>query len=258
MINIHPSGRLGNLMFQYALARIIADDKDYATDLELPFKNAKMSKGKRVRTPLDKFTGHRIDLKNILADKSHRRIFLHGFFQRVEYYEPYKEKIRKWFAINEDYRKPGENDLVIHVRGGDLYKRHGNSQHTPLPFSYYKGIIESMDYEKLYIVTERKDDIIVQRIHKAYDSEIISQSIMQDYYFMLHARHLVLSVCTIAWWAGWLGEATVHFPLTGYWHPDSVRSDINLRVYSNRYIYYDLGIQDNWSASEEQIKELLI
>lgn len=257
MINIHPKGRLGNLMFQYALGRIIAEHKDYAMDMELPFDNAKKLSGKHVRTPVDKLTEHRIDLQAILADKSHRRIFLQGFFQRVEYYEPYKEQIREWFKIKENYRKPGFNDLVLHVRGGDLYNKGGNTQHTPLPYSYYKQVIDLVPYNKLFIVTERPEDIVVQKIHKEHKSEIISQTVEKDYYFMLHARHLALSICTIAWWAGWLGEATVHFPLTGYWHPSSIRNEINLLVDGNRYKYYDLGVQDHWYASDEQIKELL-
>lgn len=257
MINIHPKGRLGNLMFQYALSRIIAEDKDYATDMELPFENAKILSGKHVSKPVEKLTGHDVGLKGLLRDKSHRRIFLQGFFQRVEYYEPYQDKIKEWFKIKENYRKPGDKDLVVHVRGGDLYNKGGNAQHTPLPYNHYKQIIETVSYENLFIVTERPNDLVVQKIHKEHKSEIISQNVLQDYYFMLHAKHLVLSVCTIAWWAGWLGEATVHFPLTGFWHPHSVRDEINLRVYSNRYIYYDLGVQDNWTASDEQIENLL-
>lgn len=258
MINIHPSGRLGNLMFQYALARIIAEQKDYATDLELPFKNATMSRGKAIKSPVEKLTGHYVDLKGILEDKSNRRIFLHGFFQQIELYTYHKDKIRTWFAIDDRFRKPDDNDLVMHVRGGDLYNKNGNAQHTPCPYSYYKNIIDETKYDKLYIVTEREDDLVVQRIAKDYDLTVISQTIMEDYYFMYHAKKLVLSVCTIAWWAGWLGKAeVVHFPMIGYWHPKSERNEIKLQVNETRYEYHDLGVQDNWSASDEQIKELL-
>lgn len=245
-------------MFQYCLARIIAEQKDYATDMELPFKNAKVSRGKVIKSPVEKLTGHKINLKGILEDKSNRRIFLQGFFQQLEYYVFHKDKIRTWFAIEEKYRKPGENDLVIHVRGGDLYKKGGNVQHTPCPVSYYREIIESTKYDKLYIVTERTDDVVVQKIAKQYKTSIISQSVIEDYYFMYHAKNLVLSVCTIAWWAAWIGKAeTVHFPLIGFWHPLSERKEIMLRVDDPRYIYHELGVQDNWTATEEQIQNLL-
>jgi hypothetical protein len=258
MINIHPKGRLGNQMFQYCLARIISEQLDYATDMELPFKNAKILKGKIVKSPVEQLNGHEIDLKGVLSNKKNRRIYLNGYFQQYEYYKDYKKEIQKWFEITEGYKKPGINDLVVHVRGGDLYNKGGNTQHTPCPLSYYTSIIQQTYYRRLFIVTENPDDIIVQAIQKRHSCKIISQSVIEDYYFMFHATKLVLSVCTIAWWAGWLGNATeVHYPLLGYWHHDSVRNEINLRVSEQRYIYYDLGVQDNWQASDEQIENLL-
>ena len=258
MINIHPKGRLGNQMFQYCLARIIAEQLDYATDMELPFENAKILKGKIVKAPVEQLVGHEIDLKGILSNTKDRRIYLNGYFQRVEYYKQYKNEIQKWFEITENYRKPSENDLVIHVRGGDLYNKGANTQHVPCPVSYYREIIEKTDYDKLYIVTEKADDMIAQSIRERYYAEIISQSVLEDYYFMFHSTRLVLSVCTIAWWAGWLGNAKeVHCPQIGYWHPDSVRNEIDLIVKEDRYIYHDLGVQDNWKVTDIQIETLL-
>lgn len=258
MINIHPKGRLGNQMFQYCLARILAERLGYATDMDLPFNNAKKSKGRIIKTPVERLSGHKINLKQILNNDQHRRIFLNGYFQRYEYYKSHKNDIWVWFHIKEHYKKPGANDLVIHVRGGDLYNKGANTQHVPCPLSYYTSIIDQAYYNKLYIVTEKPDDIIVQAIKKRHLCKIISQSVMEDYYFMLHATKLVLSVCTIAWWAGWLGKAKeVHYPQIGYWHPNSVRNEIDLIVDEERYVYHDLGIQDNWEATGEQIEKLL-
>ena len=78
MINTHPKGRLGNQMFQYCLARIISDKLDYAIDMNLPFDNAKMLKGKIVKAPVEQLSGHEIDLKGILNNKKDRRIYLNG------------------------------------------------------------------------------------------------------------------------------------------------------------------------------------
>ncbi len=259
MVNIHPKGRLGNLMFQYALSRIISERMDYATDMDLPFDNAKMLRGRICKGSVQKLTGHTIDLKAIFDNKKDRRIFLQGYFQQLRYYAYHKEEIKQWFHIKENYRKPGMGDLVIHVRGGDLYRKGCNIQHVPCPYSYYKSIIDKSEYDKLFIVTERPDDIIVQKIHVNYKSEIISQSVLEDYYFMLHASKLVMSVCTIVWWAAWLGKAKeVHFPLLGFWHPESVRKDIDLIVKDNKYIYHDLGVMDHWNASDEQIEKLIL
>ncbi len=79
-----------------------------------------------------------------------------------------------------------------------------------------------------------------------------------DYYFMLHASKLVLSASTLAWWAGWLGSAKeVHFPQIGFWHPESIRTDVDLMVNENRYVYHDLGVKDDWLATDKEIEQLL-
>ena len=144
------------------------------------------------------------------------------------------------------------------MRGGDLYNKSVHPQLVPCPLSYYRDVIEKTDYDKLYIVTEKANDTIAQAIKERYYAEIISQSVIEDYYFMFHSTRLVLSVCTIAWWAGWLGNATeVHFPLLGYWSCNSVRKDIDLIVNEQRYIYHELEVQDCWQATDEQIKNLL-
>jgi len=258
MINVRPKGRLGNLMFQYCLSRIISEVTGYATDMELPFKNCKMLKGKIINTPVEKLIGHEIDLKKVLDNKEQRRIYLNGFFHQVKYYADYKQQIKKWFYINENYRKPGTGDLVIHVRGGDLYNKGSNAQHVPCPYNYYRDIINSSDHNNIFIVTEDPKDIIVQKLHMEHKLEIISQSVLEDYYFMFHASKLVLSVCSIVWWAGWLGRAKeVHFPQAGFWHPQSIRKEVDLMVNENRYVYHDLGVQDNWQATDKQIEQLL-
>lgn len=255
MIRVHPKGRLGNLMFQYALSRIIGTKLGCATDMDLPeFTNAHMLGGSLYIGKPIVFTGHIIDLEAVF--KITEPIKLSGFFQRTEYYVPYKEDIKKWFAVDKDYRKPGKNDLVVHVRGGDLYRKKPNVNHHPCPYSYYKRIIDFAEYDKLFIVTENPKDIVVQKIFAEHGGEIISQSPIEDYYFMLHATELALSPSTLAWWAAWLGESKiVHFPQIGFWHP-KVRTDVDLRVDEPGYNYYDSGTED-WTASEEQIKALL-
>lgn len=259
MVYINYKGRLGNNIFQYCLGRIIAENLKFKLVGKLnDFSNAIEFDGRSFLNPIESLSGHDIDFNNIINNKNERKIILNGFFQNINYYLNSKEKINEWLKINKQYRVPNSKDLVLHVRGGDLYNKFPHVQYPPLPFVYYKNIIESESFDKLYIVTENVSDIIVDKLNKNFKLEIISQSPVEDYFFMLNSKKLVLSVSTLSWWSGWMSLAEkIYFPMYGLWHPNSIRKDVNLIVDEDRYIYKDLGVMDNWCASEEQIKNLL-
>jgi len=139
--------------------------------------------GQSYFNPINTYTGHYINVKDIINNSSPRKILLNGYFQRAEIFSDFREDIKRWLDILSIPcpRKPGPSDLVIHVRGGDLwnYSRKGE-QHSPIPLRWY-----------------------------------------------------------------------------GFWHPDSPRQDIDMRVMNDkRYIFYDLGI-NTWYGTEEQKKEHL-
>jgi len=258
MINIKYKGRLGNNIFQYCLGRIIAEKLNYKLVGKLDnFTNCIELDGQNFSYPIQTLLMHNIDINKILNNKESRKIILKGYFHNITYYFNSKNKIKKWLEIDNSYRIPTAEDLVLHVRGGDIYNKNPNCNHPPVPFYYYKNIIESESFNKLYIVTEFTSDIMVKKLSEKYKSEIISQSPIEDYFFMLNSKKLVLSLSTLSWWSGWMSNAEkIYFPMYGFWHPNSIRTDVNLVVNEDRYIYKDLGVMDNWNASVEQIKNL--
>lgn len=258
MVTINYKGRLGNTIFQYCLGRIIAEKLNYKLNGKLnEFTYATELHGKEFSNPVDVLSNHVIDLDAILDNKTDRKILLNGYFHDIKYFYNFKNEISNWLRINNSYRIPNSNDLVLHVRGGDQYNKVPHPQQPIVPFSFYKNIIENETFDKLYVVTEFSSDIMVKKLSKNYKLEIISQSPIEDYYFMLNSKKLVLSLSTLPWWAGWMSNAEkIYFPLYGFWHPNSIRTDVNLIVNENRYIYKDLGVMDNWYSSKKQIRDL--
>jgi len=144
-------GHLGNNLFEYALGRIIAESLDRELIVlpgkDIPgwsrvellsgivdrlhdhfacFDDAPLKiPGQFVERPQiryvqgeNRWQGHAINLQHILDDGENHRIVLRGYFQRIEYYYPYKEKIKRWFSM-----KPmtlpvqlGSDDVVVHIR----------------------------------------------------------------------------------------------------------------------------------------------
>lgn len=262
MISVNYAGRLGNNIFQYCFGRILAEELGYMMNKNLSeFEYAKEVNGLNFNSPIEVLEGHQIDLDGIVSNKNPRAIILNGFFQRSEYFIKYKDKINEWLSLkNKNFKKPNEYDLVVHVRGGDLLNQNPNCNHVPAPLYYYTNIIDSSKYEKLYIVCESPNDIIAKELNSIYpDSEIISQSPIEDYYFINHSKYIVLSLSSLSWWAAFLSDAKkIYFPMTGFWHPKGERKDVNLLVNEYRYVYCDLGVKDDWISSKEQIDSLLI
>ena len=260
MITTNFVGRFGNNIFQYCIGKILADKLNYS----LHIRNNKYGNvflgqdGITHRGPIVRLSGMTVDLYNI-KQYENKRIELNGFFQRYEYYQPYKDKILSWLNLPEfNLEYPTPNDLVVHVRGGDLLSGPYNNSHPPGPFAYYNKIIEQSKFDKLYIITENTNDPVAQKIYNRFDSVMISRSVLEDFDFLLHSSRVILSLSTLSWWATYLGCAKeVHFPLIGMWHPDNYRNNLDLAVPEPRYIYHDLYKGLNWCGSEEQIDKIL-
>jgi len=106
MVEVKYSSQMGNHLFQYCFGRIIAERLGYKLKAgPIPgFSNTakKVNGHDYFSYPADLLLGHiekkikrqEIDLKALLADKRKRKIVINGFFQRYEYYKPYKSQIR--------------------------------------------------------------------------------------------------------------------------------------------------------------------
>ena len=123
MIDVRYRDRLGNRMFQYCLGRSLAEELDFALQADaLPgFPNTGQKiMGLSIEEPEQLLSGQKIDWDEVRADRSHRRIVLYGWFQRYEYYRPWRRKIRQWLTIDPVVQAPDiKPGVVVHVRRTD-------------------------------------------------------------------------------------------------------------------------------------------
>jgi hypothetical protein len=181
--------RLGNNLFQYCLGRIIAEALDYelvcvwpgspasvahhertsglwATlpGLSAHFPNAPLHlTGKRVLVPQERYvfgernwSGQGLPLRTILACRDDRRIVLSGFFQRMEYYTPHRDKIRTWLRpslVNSDF-SPRITDAVVNIRRGLDYF----VDSWVLSPDYYVQALDALEPERVYVCGVGIDD----------------------------------------------------------------------------------------------------
>lgn len=241
-------GRLGNNLFQYALGRIIAehhglelnciDTRTSPTrflgrevDIGPPatlkmltrhFPGAPLHlKGNRIYSPVQSFeineqkgwNGYSLNLNAVLQDASLRQIRLAGYFQRYEYFQPFKDRIQKWFriaSVSVPFVSP--QDVLINIRRGTDYE----VLNWILPTSYYHEALAKMEnIGRVYICGTCIDDGI-HRSMERYRPVYYNGSPIEHLAFMGRFNRLVLSNSTFAWWGALLsGAAEIYAPKSG-------------------------------------------
>lgn len=267
MIYIDYIGRLGNNIFQYVIGRILAERLNFGIISSEIIDSLPNINGLKYNEPVIQYKNHTIDIEKIVNDSTARKIHLCGYFQRYEYFRDKKELIRSWIKFpqyNQQY--PQNNDLVIHLRIGDVFDGPYHEAYAPTPYCYYKSIIENESFKKLYILCggsfkQTFNNPLVDKITKNFGGTIIHNNNMyQDFDFLLHSNKLAMSFSTFAWWGAWLSNAEkIHFPIFGMWHPKTIWKNNNDLYVNNepRYIYHELYPVNNWKCTPEQLKCVL-
>jgi hypothetical protein len=270
--------RLGNNLFQYAVGRIIAEHhglalhctpRPYAYSAHWErwlgrrgnpgpiatldaltefFPNAPLHlPGRTVTTPVESheitrggtWKGHIFDLGRILADPTPRQIRLYGFFQRYEYFEPYRQRIREWFRPRP-VPTPWTimpSDVVVNIRRGTDF----GVENWTLSLSYYERILDQLgDRGRVYVCGVGVDDHVRERLAR-FDPTFYDASPIEHFAFMMRFRRIVLSNSTFAWWAAFLSDAEeIYAPRSAdgqaYGFTGWQKEEVDLHMREARYI----------------------
>ena len=226
MIQCSLGGRLGNQMFQYSIARIIAERNGYN------FYIPPIGEGP---LPCDGEPYHHIakffpnldmglrdgDLQYIYQEQHSQQfdpslftipnfVRLCGYFQTEKYYDGYEDRIKEWFKLEMDDttknildKYPVEEYCYIHFRAWVF----GEGQ-TYTSRKYYIDAIERIKLLnpniKVLIIT---DDMEVAKVAFPDDNfEMITNDMMIDFKLLYYSRYLVASCSSFSWWASWLSD----------------------------------------------------
>ncbi|WP_316759850.1 alpha-1,2-fucosyltransferase [Pedobacter aquatilis] len=182
MILVKLKGGLGNQMFQYATAKMLAKktklffdnnffdlhntSNDYFTAREFSlhiFTKIKIIKANQILKYILKKTllpgskrifqseeNEWIDFKKIAFSHA----YINGYFQNENYFKEIRNELLIDFNFPEvqEYNLPleqqitmEENSVAMHVRRGDYLKPHVESFHGVLPIDYYKLAVEKIN-----------------------------------------------------------------------------------------------------------------
>jgi hypothetical protein len=234
MIQVRYKGRLGNQLFQYCFARILAERLGYRLNAE-PIEGFP---GTYTMIPgLDYgesnpliFSGVEYpDVEQLVRERPKRRIVVNAYLQRYAYYAGHLENIRKWLQFldyDRDEFDAGSDSLTVHIRLGDYLQCN-----WALEPQYYARQIEAIPHQSLMIVTDSPQSNFLQHFRQ-YHPKIVHGDTLDAFKWLVNAHRLVLSQSTFGWWAAILSGAEVWMPEPKYsvWSQDS---HIKLQVSDN-------------------------
>lgn len=226
VVTIELPGLLGNRLFGFTMAKILAEEMGYKVHCgqiwgfpsTYDCHQNVPCRGMRRQVVKDG-PNFNFDINAVIGNRQPRIIMLDGYFQGYQTLKPYKDKIRnEWLKLSPELSLPKNHDsIVVHVRARypDVYY---------IPFEYYKTALDRATYDKVYICTDdpnhpflrnfapynpvivsTRDLIATMDRRTSWDE--ISKVNMDDFIFMMSFDKIIISFSTYSWWAAFLSDA---------------------------------------------------
>ncbi|MCF6129915.1 alpha-1,2-fucosyltransferase [Flavobacterium sp. AS60] len=242
MIVTRIYGGLGNQLFQYAVAKSLAIEKNqkFALDISgfetyklhnysLQHFNIQSNFYKKPNRFVAKFLktffkcikyreadfGYNSNVFSLEGDY----IFLEGYFQSEKYFLKHQNEIRNDFEIIAPLKEKSKaalahiesvNSVSIHIRRGDFLN---NERHNTDKSSYYKEAIEriesSVENPVFFVFS---DDINWSKanLYTKHETNFIdfndALTNFEDLKLMSSCKHNIIANSSFSWWAAWLNK----------------------------------------------------
>ena len=127
----------------------------------------------------------------------------------------FKDEVKRNLpSINTD-----RNDLYIHIRSGDIFKRRPNTHYAQPPLCFYQKIINNFYFKNIYMVSENKKNPIIDLLTKEFHEIIfIDNYIETDAAILSNAYNIVGSMSSFL-----TTLVMINDNLINYWDFDNYR-----------------------------------
>jgi hypothetical protein len=209
-VTVDFSGRTGNHLFQYTMARLVAEANGRPLGTQFPKNDFLQPKPyptvdvpaglANVSQKIGDYSPD-IPLVNIGKNPAH----LHGFFQKARYYNQHRGRIREFWNTTPvtDFNV---RDIVLHLRLTDYHLPMFKCVINPL---WYIDILSREEYDRVYIVVEpHETNSKYLSYFRPYNPIVVGKTPGEDFNFIRSFDKIVCSNSTFCWWASFLSHAS--------------------------------------------------
>lgn len=238
MINVSKLGTLGNNLWQYSVARIIAEKYNLKLNCYsiegFPRTFDKVS-GNEYENPIFEITEHFFDLNSLPLN---HKIEMKGYVQRYEYIQPYKNKVKEWFNLEtKSPLKISSDDFVVSIRRG----WNGYPVSLCPPKDFFLNVFNNVKYNRIILCTDSFDDPFFDFL-EVLDVEVIKAqfSPLEQFALIQSSNKILLTPSTYCWWASFLSKAEeIYYPLVSDFIPTEKHQNLLVNDES-RYIVLNI------------------
>jgi len=113
----------------------------------------------------------------IQKQKIHNSYWIGYNNYRINDYPSFEEKISYLPIIKQilnikDKKYISDNDLLIHIRSGDIYKKNPHKSYAQPPISFYHKIISTNNFSHIYIITDNNNNFIYKELKNNYGNKL--------------------------------------------------------------------------------------
>lgn len=257
-VTIDYNGNIGNCLFQYVFARLLAENNEMYLQTPFPYQRLIQTTPHRsgrifsnpiviheepyfsetlFYTNLDAARRIPVDFYDLLTEPlSEANHVLRGYFEYSKIYDENFETIKTFFRL--DPIDVNYADIVINIRLGDF----GKFGRVISP-EWYLRILEQEQFERLFIVgCEAGEEYLVP--FQKYEPVVIPSTPFGDFHTIRSFNRVICSNSTFCWWAAFLGEASKIYIPDQWLSPnvDSCKESILIECdqpisYSSRFKY---------------------
>ena len=248
----HKVGQHGNQLFVCLFAAIIA--YTHGLSIRMPTNGLV-----RFKEPSEEWNEPPEGTQRVIArrasdvtDALEHYHLARGYYQHADHFNPHVDMIRN-VILDLPPVKKNTKDVVLHIRL-DGFNHNGHNSHIINP-EWYKAILDTLEFEKLYIVMDTKSGRIWRKqagdkkkyldAFSGYNHEIVSGTAEEDFNFIRSFDTIICSNSTFSFWATFLSDASRRF-MPPFWESRGAKlSHIeNAIIVEDKYGYININTME--------------
>ena len=227
-IRVNFVGNYGNNLIQLMVAESIrlrtTKDLEIVINWRLPglsekypVKNIEAQKFSKIINVKDTHVFEFESIIELLSTEDSVLIELGAYCQRTEYFSYNQKFFQENLLVAGRSFECFDNNLLINIRGKEIFSGGGGNQYFPLPISYYQNIVDSSGLEPVFF--GQLDSFYGELLRRNFKSSMFIEcdDLMTSFQIISSAKFLSIPISTFSWCAAFLSKRldTLYFPVAG-------------------------------------------